>query len=133
MKSMKLHELKYEVRKRRGKPEGDAEKKLYNAITSHSDFSYEIQHMRVLKNGTVAQFVNSLRDIIIWIEANTLPMPDFPGRFTVIKLKEDFILQNTEEELGSFLTKTIYKILHDRLQQLIRKLNEERENLKRQL
>ena len=122
MKSMKLHELKYEVRKKRGKPEGEAEKKLYNAVTSHSDLSYVIRHMRVLKNGTVAQFVNNQRDIIIWIETDTLPIPDFPGRFAVIKLKEDFILQTTEEELGSFLTKTINEILRDRIQKLIEKL-----------
>ena len=83
---MKLHELKYEVRKRRGKPEGEAKKKLYNIITD-SRFTvslYDIHHMRVLKNGTVAQFASTFRNIIIWIETDTLQMPGFPPDSTLL-------------------------------------------------
>lgn len=113
---MKLHEIKYEARKRRHHPKDDAEIKLYHAIYYQRRWPlWDVRHMEVFKNGTVAQFVNKRQDLIIWIDDHKTSIPDFPKKFSIYCLSQEFILQKTIEEINLFLEELFNIIAQERI------------------
>jgi hypothetical protein len=119
---MKLHELNYNARKKRGLPETEAEKKLYEVIKQ--DFSlYNIHHIRVLENNIVALFASNQFNLIIELKNSKNKEIEFPKRFTTVYLPEEFVLHKTFEELSSMLKKTLDHILHQRIMALAERLS----------
>lgn len=112
---MQRHELKYEARKQRGKPETTAEQKLYAALIHDAD-SFGISHMQVLENNTVATFASKYRSIAIEIKNTVVPPKIFPKRFAVIELEETFILSAAVAVLRRQLVKQMNDILAKRME-----------------
>lgn len=115
-----MHKLKYEVRKRRHHPKEEAEIKLYQAINSDRyDSVWEIRHMQVFSNGTVAQFLCKRQKIVLWIDTEKDNIPAFPEYITVIIIPEHFILEKTIQELAEWVKDLMDKKATERIQQFI--------------
>lgn len=124
---MQLHEIKYEARKRRHHPQEEAEIKMYQAITGDYSWLYEVRHMKVFKNGTVAYFFWYRYKIVLWIDDGSTPIPVFPSIIEVYNIPREFVMEKSIPELRIWLNSLLSTIAQQKIQAFIVEWNRQRE------